>query len=288
MSKSILLLEGGAYRGIYTAGVLDAFLKNDISFDAVVGISAGAMTGWNFISRQIYRTKNIIYTFGNDSRYFGFRAFLSCGGFTGFKFIFDTVNKKYFPFDYNTAANNPSVFAVGATSLSTSEITYFEFSNFKNVKDFEKCIIASSSMPLISRSVKIDNVKYLDGGVFEHLPLNYLYNHPQYDKAVAVLTRPLTARKYPINNKLKKAYNLFYGKYPKFLEKLINEDRIFNAQREEINDLYKLGNLMIFAPDETFKVNRIEKDFSVLSNGYELGFSNGMEKINDLKQYLNC
>lgn len=286
MAETLLLLEGGAYRGIFLAGVLDVFMEHGIEFDAVAGISAGAMTGWNYISGQRGRTADIIINYGDDSRYFGTKAFLSNGGGTGFKFIFNTIHEKYFPYDYSACEKNSAVFAAGATNLLTAENEYFEKADFENIKDFEKCIIASSSMPVISRIVKINGTPFLDGGVCEHLPLNYFYTHPQYEKAVAVLTRPLSARKLPPSEKLKRVYKFLFKKYPLFLDKLCNEDTIFNKQREEIANLELSGRLMVLAPDENFKVKRIERDKSTLKEGYDLGKKEAERRLAELNEFL--
>ena len=202
MKKSLLLLEGGAYRGIFTSGVLDAFLENDIYFDTVVGISAGALCGYNYVSKDLGRSRDIIFDYGQDKRYFGIRNLIKTGSAFGSKFVFDELPKSMF-FNYEQFKNGAD-FYVGATNCETGECEYF---SKKDVEiNFEDCIVASASMPLVSKMVKIKENLYLDGGIAEHLPLGFI--NDEYDFVLCVLTRPMSSKKGLLNKKQAKLYKL--------------------------------------------------------------------------------
>jgi len=274
MKKRLLLLEGGAYRGIFTSGVLDAFLEGDLAFDTVVGISAGALCGYNYVSKDLGRTRDIIFEYGQDKRYFGLRNLIKTGSAFGSKFVFEDLPKDKL-FNYEQFRNG-SNFIVGATNCNTGECVYFS----KEADDFEKCIIASASMPLVSKMVDIDNELYLDGGISEHLPLGFI--NDEYDEVICVLTKPITYRKNRISKAQARLYKVMYKKYPILLEKLLNEDSVYNEQRQKVENLYNDGKIIIVQPDERFKVRRVERNKDFIREGYELGYEAGKELVNKL------
>lgn len=274
MKKRLLLLEGGAYRGIFTSGVLDAFLEGDLAFDTVVGISAGALCGYNYVSKDLGRTRDIIFEYGQDKRYFGLRNLIKTGSAFGSKFVFEDLPKDK-SFNYEQFRNG-SNFIVGATNCNTGECVYFS----KEADDFEKCIVASASMPLVSKMVDIDNELYLDGGISEHLPLGFI--NDEYDEVICVLTKPITYRKNRISKAQARLYKVMYKKYPILLEKLLNEDSVYNEQRQKVENLYNDGKIIIVQPDERFKVRRVERNKDFIREGYELGYEAGKELVNKL------
>ena len=164
MPKTLMLLEGGAYRGIFTAGALDVLLEHDFYFDAVAGISAGAMCGYHFIGRAHGRVRQILLEYGNDPRYFSTRNLVRSGKSIGDEFMFFDLMEKI-PFDFKTFRESKTRFAVGATNCRTGKITYFEKGTATSLNE---CILASSSLPLTSKKIWIDGEPYLDGGVAEH------------------------------------------------------------------------------------------------------------------------
>lgn len=276
MGKSLLLLEGGAYRGIFTAGVLDAFISNDIYFDVVAGISAGALCGYNYISRDFERNKRIIIEYGQNKKYFSKRNILKTGSAFGSNFVFNDL-EKIIPFNKDNFING-SKFLVGAVNCYTGECEYFS----KEDENFIDCIVASSAMPIVSKMVKINNVPYLDGGIAEHVPLS-LIELDEYDDILCVLTKPYGFRKEDKESSLKSLYKLKYKKYPKLLEKLINENKYYNEERERLEHLIEEGKIKYIAPDERFKVTRIEKNIDNLKEGYELGLESGLKFIKENK-----
>lgn len=282
MPKTLLLLEGGAYRGIFTAGVLDVLLEAGIYFDAVAGISAGAMCGYHFVGRCHGRVRQVLLEYGNDPRYFSARNLVRSGNSIGDEFMFFDLMEKI-PFDFRTFRESSTVFAVGATNCRTGEITYFEKGS---AQCLNQCILASSSLPLTSKMIWIDGEPYLDGGVAEHAPLTYWKQHPEYDRVVLVLTRPMQARKLPLSRLRRRTYRLVYGRDKNLLPLLLHEPQLFNQQRMEILRLVRAGKLFVLGPDRRFRVERVERDPTILQEGYELGREEAEQHLERLKQYL--
>lgn len=282
MSKMLLLLEGGAYRGIFTAGVLDVFLEHGLSFDAVAGISAGALCGENFISRDLGRTKRILLEYGNDPRYFSTHNLVRSGRAIGDDFLFYTL-MELIPFNMQAFRASPTVFAVGAANCRTGRITYFEKGRAARFND---CLLASCSLPLTNKKVWIDGEPYLDGGVAEHAPLTYMETHPEYDRAVLVLTRPLSARKLPVSKLQRRAYHAVYHRDKVLYPQLLREPELFNAQRTQIARLQREGKLFVIGPDSRFRVKRVERDPEILTEGYEQGLQAGRDALEPLLAYL--
>ncbi|HIR50177.1 MAG TPA: patatin family protein [Candidatus Avoscillospira avicola] len=282
MPRTLLLLEGGAYRGIFTAGVLDVLLEAGIYFDAVAGISAGAMCGYHFVGRCHGRVRQVLLEYGNDPRYFSARNLVRSGNSIGDEFMFFDLMEKI-PFDFRTFRESSTVFAVGATNCRTGEITYFEKGS---AQCLNQCILASSSLPLTSKMIWIDGEPYLDGGVAEHAPLTYWKRHPEYDRVVLVLTRPMQARKLPLSRLRRHTYRLVYGRDKNLLPLLLHEPQLFNQQRMEILRLARAGKLFVLGPDRRFRVERVERNPAILQEGYELGREEAEQHLERLKQYL--
>ena len=217
MSKTALVLEGGAMRSLYTSGVLDVLMQNNIEVDAVVGVSAGALTGANYISKQIGRSANINIEYWDDSKYIGLKAIKQSKGLFGFDYLFNEISEKDNPFDEKTFNNNKCEFIVGATNCKTGKTEYFKQDIWE--EKTQKIVQASSSMPLISNMVDIDGVKYLDGAIECNIPIEWALEN-NYEKIIVVLTRDENYIKKSLSNKMKKAYSIVYKKYPELIEKL--------------------------------------------------------------------
>ena len=282
MSKTLLLLEGGAYRGIFTAGVLDVFLEAGLYFDAVAGISAGAMCGYHFVGRCHGRVRQVLLEYGNDPRYFSARNLVRSGNSIGDEFMFFDLMEKI-PFDFRTFRESSTAFAVGATNCRTGRITYFEKGS---AQCLNQCILASSSLPLTSRMIWIDGEPYLDGGVGAHAPLSSWKQPPESARVVLGLTRPMQARKLPLSRLRRRTYRLVYGRDKNLLPLLLREPQLFNQQRMEILHLARAGKLFVLEPDRRFRVERVERDPAVLQEGYELGREEAARHLEALKQYL--
>lgn len=274
--KSLLLLEGGGYRGIFTSGVLDAFLENNIYFDTVVGISSGALNGYNYVSKDLGRSKNIVFEYGQTKDYFGIHNLLKNGSAFGADFVFNHL-PNVIPFNENEFINGAE-FYVGATNCLTGEIRYFKKALGS---EFIDCIVASSALPLVSKMVKINDTPFLDGGIASQLPIDFI-NYDIYDNIVIVLTRPLAYRIK--RTKATKSYKLIYKKYPFLVKDLLNNHIMYNKQREYITKLKRENKIYVIEPDARFKVKRLERKAKTIVEGYDLGYEAGQKYYNDLKK----
>lgn len=282
MIKAALVLEGGALRGMYTSGVLDTFLKNNMEFECVAGVSAGALNAMSYISKQPGRSAKINLEYCDDPRYIGRKAFIKNKGIIGYDYLFGDISENKVPFDYKSFENTNQRFIIVTTNCEKAETEYLEKSN---CNDLFKAAQASSSMPLASAIVEINNNHYLDGAVTTSIPIKWAIEQG-YEKVVVVLTRDRTYRKPMLSNKMKKLYKLAYHKYPKLIEKLNTMPERYNKLQEEIIDLEKEGKIFIIRPEKEVTVSRLEKDKEKLENLYKEGIAEAEKNLDALKEYL--
>lgn len=282
MIKAALVLEGGALRGMYTSGVLDTFLKNNMEFECVVGVSAGALNAMSYISKQPGRSAKINLEYCDDPRYIGRKAFIKNKGIIGYDYLFGDISENKVPFDYKSFENTNQRFIIVTTNCEKAETEYLEKSN---CNDLFKAAQASSSMPLASAMVEINNNHYLDGAVTTSIPVKWALEQG-YEKVVVVLTRDKTYRKPMLSNKMKKLYKLAYHKYPKLIEKLNTMPERYNKLQDEIIDLEKEGKIFIIRPEKEVTVSRLEKDKEKLENLYKEGIAEAEKNLDALKEYL--
>jgi predicted patatin/cPLA2 family phospholipase len=282
MIKAALVLEGGALRGMYTSGVLDTFLKNNMEFECVAGVSAGALNAMSYISKQPGRSAKINLEYCDDPRYIGRKAFIKNKGIIGYDYLFGDISENKVPFDYKAFENTSQRFIIVTTNCEKAETEYLEKSN---CNDLFKAAQASSSMPLASAMVEINNNHYLDGAVTTSIPVKWALEQG-YEKVVVVLTRDKTYRKPMLSNKMKKLYKLAYHKYPKLIEKLNTMPERYNKLQEELIDLEKEGKIFIIRPEKEVTVSRLEKDKEKLENLYKEGIAEAEKNLDALKEYL--
>lgn len=282
MIKAALVLEGGALRGMYTSGVLDTFLKNNMEFECVAGVSAGALNAMSYISKQPGRSAKINLEYCDDPRYIGRKAFIKNKGIIGYDYLFGDISENKVPFDYKSFENTNQRFIIVTTNCEKAETEYLEKSN---CNDLFKAAQASSSMPLASAMVEINNNHYLDGAVTTSIPVKWALEQG-YEKVVVVLTRDKTYRKPMLSNKMKKLYKLAYHKYPKLIEKLNTMPERYNKLQDEIIELEKEGKIFIIRPEKEVTVSRLEKDKEKLENLYKEGIAETEKNLDALKEYL--
>lgn len=282
MIKAALVLEGGALRGMYTSGVLDTFLKNNMEFECVAGVSAGALNAMSYISKQPGRSAKINLEYCDDPRYIGRKAFIKNKGIIGYDYLFGDISEDKVPFDFKSFENTNQRFVIVTTNCEKAETEYLEKSN---CNDLFKAAQASSSMPLASAMVEINNNHYLDGAVTTSIPVKWALEQG-YEKVVVVLTRDKTYRKPMITNKMKKLYKLAYHKYPELIEKLNTMPKRYNKLQEELLELEKEGKIFIIRPEKEVTVSRLEKDKTKLENLYKEGISEAEKNLEALKEYL--
>lgn len=264
-----LVLEGGGMRGVFTCGVLDYFMDNDIRFPYTIGVSAGACNGLSFMSRQRGRAKYSNIDMLEKYNYIGFRHYIRKRNIMDFDLLFHEFPEHLVPYDYDSYFSSPDRFEMVTTNCLTGEPNYFEEKKDKNrVIDIVK---ASSSLPIMCPIAYVDNIPMLDGGIVDSIPIERSINQG-YEKNIVVLTRNKGYRK---EKKDVKVPSFVYRKYPAVREALSNRNKLYNHQLELIERLEEEGNALVIRPEKPIIVDRIEKDTGKLvalyEEGYELG-----------------
>ena len=284
MQELTLILEGGALRSVYTSGVLDVLMKYKIEANYILGVSAGALTGMNYVSKQPKRSAEINIEYCDNPRYIGIKALRKEKGFIGYDYLFNEISKKENPFDFETFKMSEQKFISVISNCEKGITEYVEKNDCKD--DIFKVVQASSSMPLFSKTVKIGNNHYLDGAVTMPIPVDWALERG-HKTILVVLTRDREYRKPEVSNAMKRVYKRVYRKYPKLVEKLCTMPERYNNIKVHINDLEKQGRIMVIAPKTPVTVSRLEKDKEKLKKLYEDGKNDMEEKINLLERLIN-
>ncbi len=269
MKDTCIVLEGGGLRGAFTGGVLEYLLENDFWFNRVVGVSAGACVGASYISRQKGRNRIVNVEMPSDKRYMGFRHLLTTGSYFNMEFVFEEIPQRLVPFDEGTFYKNPVELDVLATSLETGETCAFTKADMTKL-GVDKVLIASSSIPLLSRAVDVGGQFYYDGGVSDSIPVEFALQ--RHAKAVVVLTRPRGYRKEEMKGK--KIFEMAFRKYPDFLNTLLARNELYNKTLEYCEKMEREGRIFILAPLSEYQVGRTEKNLerriALYDHGYKL------------------
>lgn len=274
-----LLLEGGAMRGIYTSAILDRFIENEIKVDGVMSVSAGALFGVNYLSKQKGRSLRYNLRFLNDDRYMGIKSLLKTGNIVNKEFAYYEVPFTIDPFDQEEYAKSGVDFFVTLTNLETGKAEYVKI---KDVFEQMEEMRATSAMPLVSRIIEINGNKYLDGGVADPIPFDAL-EKMGFDKIICILTRPKEYRK---KNSSSFIYKMAYRKFPKFIESWQKRSERYNSTLEKIDRLEEEGKIFVFRPSRKVKVSRIEKNPDKVKEMYALGIEDANNKMSKLIEYL--
>ena len=281
MKKTALILEGGGFRGLFTSGVLDFLLEENIRFPYVIGVSMGACNGASYISNQHGRNKIVNTAFVRDSRYLSYRRLFLKGELFGMDFIFNKIPNGEVPFDFDAYNESDQTFKVVVTDIKTGQALYLENKNKMNLMS---ALQASASLPFISKPVWIDGKPCLDGGISDSIPIDQA-ELDGYDKFVVILTQPrdFIKKESSVNRFAKYKYR----KYP-MMEKLLNDrHNNYNKARQRIFDLEKEGKAFIIEPQSTIPAGRIERDKEVLAQSFNMGYEEVCKNKDQLRAFLN-
>lgn len=278
-----LVLEGGAMRGMFTAGVLDVFMEKDFWIQDCVGVSAGAVFGCNYKSRQIGRTIRYNKRFCRNKDYVSFRSWLFTGDLYGVDFAYRRIPYELDIFDTETFKTNPMCFHVGATNLVSGKCDFFTLSD-GGQKDL-LWLRASASMPIVSRIVDIDGTPYMDGGSADSIPLDFMEAVRCHERNVVLLTQPEGFVKQP--NKMIGLIRRRYGrKYPEYVEVLAHRHEAYNKRLEEIREREKDGRCFVIRPPQALEIKAVEHDPANLERVYQIGRATGERILPDLMSFL--
>ena len=277
--KTALVLEGGAMRGLYTAGVLDVFMKNNINVDVIYGVSAGALFGLNYKSRQIGRALRYNLKYANEKNYMGLYSLITTGNIMNEDFCFRKLVYELDKLDFETYKNNPIDFYAVVTNLQTGKPEYIKIDDAEKDMEYFR---ASGSMPFVSKPVEINENLYLDGAVSDAVPFKKaLETNPE--KIIVILTRPKGYRKKysPL------PYKLIYGKFPNFVEAANNSYEKYNETMDLIEKYESEGKTVVLRPSKLIKMRRVEKNKNKLQGIYNLGVLDCTQKLDKIKEYIN-
>lgn len=278
--KTGLVLEGGGTRGIYTAGILDVFLENDISFDGVIGVSAGAIHGCSFVSKQKGRSIRYYKKYCNDPRFMSFRSLIRTGDFIGAEFCYHELPEKLDVYDNDAFLSSDTKFYATCTNLETGEAEHCYLTDMFEQIDYLR---ASASLPYFSKIVNIDGKKYLDGGCSDSVPVE-AFQKMGYEKNVVVLTRPAGYTKKPEHPALA---SLVYRKYPHFVKALNNRHANYNENMKQIEKMEKEGKILVIRPEAPLKIGRLENNPEKTQEIYDIGYQDGLKMIDKVKEFLS-
>ena len=278
--KKGLVLEGGAMRGLWTAGIIDVMMEHDVWPDGLIGVSAGAAFGCNYKSRQVGRAIRYNMRFAKDSRYSGLRSLLTSGDYFNAEFGYHVIPKKYELFDDDAFNKNPMEFIVVCTDVETGMPVYQKLME-ANYDTYE-WIRASASMPLASRVVNLQGRKLLDGGVADSIPLAYA-EKIGYDRNVVVLTQPLGYHKN--HNQLMPLMRLVLRRYPQMVKAMDRRHQMYNNQLAYVAQAEQEGRCLVIRPDEKIPIGHISHDPSEMNHVYQLGRKVGERYIERIKAY---
>ncbi len=277
-TKGCLVLEGGAFRGLYSQGVMDALMMNNINFDCVIGVSAGAMGGMNYVSGQIGRSARVNLEYRNDPNYVGAEALVHSHSLLNLDFVL-RKNEKLEPFDETFFYIPARRFIAVATDCNTGKAVYFEKGHCRNIYDAVK---ASASMPFISPMVDVDGTPCLDGGCSCKIPYNWAINSG-YETIVVVKTRERGFRK---SDRVGKAARKFYKNNQEFALALDMSDANYNKECDEIDILEEQGRIFVIAPSKPVTVKRVENNLNKLADLYWLGYNDTNNNLFALNKYI--
>lgn len=282
ITEGCIVLEGGAFRGLYSAGVLDALMQADINMECTIGVSAGAMNAMSYVSGQIGRSVRINLKYRHDKRYVGVGTIRNNKGIIGFDFLFQGLEGKE-SLDEKRFFEPDRRFIAVATDCQSGEAEYFEKGK---CSDIFQAVRASASMPYCSGMVWLDGVPYLDGGCSDSIPYGWALKQG-YEKIIVVRTRPVKYRKKIQSSKRWLLGKAIYHEYPEFENLLESRNENYNRQCEELEELEKEGKIFVIGPSIDLGITRLESNVEKLGTLYYLGYNDMKEQINKLKAYLS-
>jgi len=278
--KTGLVIEGGGVRGIYAAGVLDAFMEEGLTFDGLVGVSAGAIHGCSFLSGQKGRSLRYYRKYCGDPRFMSFRSWLKTGDIVGVEFCYHELPDELDIYDHDAFLRNETPFYVVCSNVETGQPEYMRVTDMRGQIDYLR---ASASLPYFSRLVEIAGKKYLDGGATDSIPVE-AFMRMGYQRNVVILTRDAAYRKEP---ELRMLPGLVYRKYPAFANALQNRHVTYNDTVDRVAELEKQGSAFVIRPAAPLNVGRMEKDPENVQRAYDAGYADAKRNMEPLIAWLS-
>ncbi|MCR5116744.1 MAG: patatin family protein [Lachnospiraceae bacterium] len=280
-----IILEGGAMRSIFTAGILDYFLDKQIDIPNVLAVSAGAYAGMNYVSGQKGRIMDSVVEPLRNEQLLGLKVWLKTGDFFNMDLLFNRIPREESPFDFEAFQNSGKRFLTSVINCNTGEATYYD--KFKDLDEFLHIIRVGNSLPLLAKVGYIDGEPMMDGGMADAIPVRKALEEG-WDKIIVVFTREATYRKAAkgdiYNSKWVK---LFYHKYKGLLKAIDVRPGLYNESIELLNKLEKEGRAFVFRP-EGIKLTNKESNPDVLREYYKVGYEYADRRYEEFMAFLNA
>lgn len=281
-TKTGLVLEGGAMRGMFTAGILDVMMEHGIEPDGLIGVSAGAAFGCNYKSHQPGRAVRYNMRFARDKRYCGIGSLLRTGDIFNAEFAYHTVPTQYDVFDGETFENNPMEYYLVCTDVLTGKGVYKKCAKSGHI--FFDWVRASASMPVVSKVVELDGMKLLDGGVADSIPLEY-FESIGYKRNLVILTQPEGYVKRL--NRFMPLVRMSLRKYPLMAEAMAHRHEMYNAQLEYVRQAEREGRCIVIRPDSALPIGHISHNPDEMWHVYNIGRDAGKQRINEIADFFS-
>ena len=280
--KKGLVLEGGGLRSLFSAGVIDVMMENQITFDGIIGVSAGATFGSNYKSGQIGRALRYNIALKDDPRYISWRSFFKTGDLVGAEFSYHVMPTELDIFDYEAFRQNPMEFHIVCTDAETGEPVYKQL----DIMDYEglEWVRASASMPIVSKPVPLKGRKLLDGGIADSIPLKH-FQELGYERNIVVLTQPKGFFKK--RTKLMPLFHLTMRKYPAIIKAMGRRHLMYNEQLRYLAEEEKKGNILLIYPEDALPIGRTELNEEKMRKVYQMGRKTAEEQLLKIKDFLS-
>ena len=275
-----LILEGGTLRPIFSAGVMDALLDNNITFPYCIGVSAGITNGVSYISKQKGRNLEVVTKYRNDNRYLSYRNFLRCKSIFGLDFVFDEIPNNLIPFDMDTYRKYPGKVLVGVTNAHTGKTEYL---NGKDLDDKATMLRATCAIPLLFPVIKINGKEYYEGGLCDPIPIKKAIADGN-TKHLIVLTQPKGYKK-ELSKKNILVAKFLNKKYPNLKTPLLNRHNHYNETVKFCEQLENEGKVLILRPE--YNLDSFEKDINKLKSSYDHGYNLTINHLSEIKKLFD-
>lgn len=279
--KTGLVLEGGGLRGMFTAGVMDAMMEHGVQFDGLIGVSAGALFGCNYKSRQPGRVLRYNIMLKDNPEYMSLRSLWKTGNLVGTEMAYRTLPFQLDPFDIEAFQTNPMEFWMVCTDITNGEPVYHQMS-VVNEEEMD-WMRASGSMPVVSQPVHVGGRILLDGGMSDAIPLK-AFQQMGYDRNIVVLTQPRDYFKTPTH--LGWVFRHFCKKYPQIAQVMARRHLMYNGELEYISQQAQLGNTLLIYPDRPLGIGRTELNERKMRNVHQLGYDTAISMMDQIRQFL--
>ncbi len=276
-----LVLEGGGFRGIYTAAVLDVFFTEKLFFDYAIAVSAGAAYGVSYVSRQYGRNLDV-NPFVADKRYCSINNLIRKGTYFDFDFMYRYIPTTIIPFDYEGFRHSSTRMKVVVTNCATGAAEYKDL-EATSPEHFRDLLAATSSLPFITKMQRIGSQHYLDGGIADSIPFKKAFADGK-KRAIVVLTRHAGYRKEPVKGEM--LFRLAYRNYPNMVKAIVNRAVNYNKSLDELEQLEREGRIFVIRPDKPIAVARLENNPDNLSRAYDMATKEMEIIMPKLKRWL--